>query len=96
MKRTALLLLVALCLTASAQRRRKPVEPVFDVTPEQAIAAYDFNKAEEILNAQIDYLEKTQQPTDEKEALLEIVHKNMLKLHSTACITFVDSLVLPR
>ena len=41
MKRTALLLLVALCLTASAQRRRKPVEPVFDVTPEQAIAAVE-------------------------------------------------------
>ena len=96
MKRTALLLLMAFSLTASAQRRRKPVEPVFDVTPEQAIAAYDFNKAEEILNAQIDYLEKTQQPTDEKEALLEIVRKNLLKLQSTACVTFIDSIVLPK
>lgn len=96
MKRTAFFLLVALSLAASAQRRRKPVEPVFDVTPEQAIAAYDFDKAEEILNAQIEYLEKTQQPTDAKVSQLEIVRKNLLKLQSTACVSFVDSIILPK
>ena len=96
MRKILFLILIAASLAASAQRRRKPAEPVFDTTPEQAMALYDFDKAEEILEAQIEYLEKVGQPTDEKEALLEIVRKNMLKLHSTACITFVDSVVLPR
>ena len=96
MRKTILLAFLVFATVASAQRRRqKIVEPVFDTTPEEAMAVYDFDTAEEILEAQIDYLEKTEQSTDEKEALLEIVRKNMLKLHSTACITFIDSLTLP-
>ena len=95
MRKILFLTAVFVTLAASAQRRRIK-EPVFDTTPEQAMALYDFDKAEEILEAQIAYLEATKQDTEEKEALLEIVRKNMLKLHSTACITFVDSIVLPK
>ena len=95
MRKILFLSILILSLSASAQRRRIK-EPVFDTTPEEAMAKYDFDKAEEILEAQIEYLEKVNQPTEEKEALLEIVRKNMLKLHSTACITFIDSMVLPR
>ena len=53
MKRIILFSLIAFSLTASAQRRRI-VEPVFDITPEEAMAQYDFDKAEEILNAKIE------------------------------------------
>ena len=95
MRKILFLTAVFVTLAASAQRRRIK-EPVFDTTPEQARALNDFDKAEEILEAQIAYLEATKQDTEEKEALLEIVRKNMLKLHSTACITFVDSIVLPK
>ena len=95
MKRLIFLILILSTIAASAQRRRQKIkEPEFDTTPEEAMAIYDFEKAEEILTAQIEYLEKTEQPTEEKEALLEIARKNMLKLHSTACITFIDSIAI--
>lgn len=95
MKRLIFFILILSTIAASAQRRRQKIkEPEFDTTPEEAMAIYDFEKAEEILTAQIEYLEKTEQPTGEKEALLEIARKNMLKLHSTACITFIDSIVI--
>lgn len=97
MKRLIFFILIMSTITASAQRRRQKItEPVFDTTPEEAMAIYDFEKAEEILEAQIEYLEKTEQPTEEKEALLEIVRKNMLKLRSTACITFIDSIAIEK
>ncbi|MBQ3908350.1 MAG: hypothetical protein II746_04035, partial [Bacteroidaceae bacterium] len=95
MKRLIFFILILSTIAASAQRRRQKIkEPEFDTTPEEAMAIYDFEKAEEILTAQIEYLEKTEQPTEEKEALLEIARKNMLKLHSTACITFIDSIAI--
>ncbi len=94
-KKFLVLILTLASLTASAQRKRVK-EPVFDITPEQAMASYDFEKAEEILEAQIAYLESTKQDTEEKEVLLETVRKNMLKLRSTANITFIDSLVIPK
>ncbi|MCR4921143.1 MAG: hypothetical protein K5945_05475 [Bacteroidaceae bacterium] len=97
MKRVIFFILLLSAIAASAQRRRQKItEPVFDTTPEEAMAIYDFETAEEILEAQIEYLEKTEQPTEEKEALLEIVRKNMLKLHSTANVTIIDSVALPK
>ena len=67
MKRIILFSFIAFSLAASAQRR-KIVEPVFDTTPEEAMAQYDFDKAEEILNAKIEYLIKKKLPTEYEDS----------------------------
>lgn len=89
--------LLLLSLTATAQRRGKRVkEPVYTVTPQEAMAAYDFALAEEILEHQIADLTKKKQPTDYEEELLETVRKSQLRLHATEQVTFIDSMVLPK
>ena len=50
MKRIILFSLIAFSLTASSQRRRI-VEPVFDITPEEAMAQYDFDDAFDAIKA---------------------------------------------
>ena len=55
MKRLIFFILILSTIAASAQRRRQKIkEPEFDTTPEEAMAIYDFEKAEEILTAQTD------------------------------------------
>lgn len=95
MKRFIFLSFIAFSLTISSQRRRI-VEPVFDITPEEAMAQYDFDKAEEILNAKIDYLTKKKQPTEYEDSLLEEVEKARIRLQATECVTFIDSIVMPK
>lgn len=95
MKRIILFSLIAFSLTASSQRRRI-VEPVFDITPEEAMAQYDFDKAEEILNAKIEYLTKKKQPTEHEDSLLVEVEKAKVRLQATESVTFIDSLVIPK
>ena len=86
-----------LSLSLSAQRKGKKVkEPVYTVTPQEAMAAYDFALAEEILQYQIADLTKKKQPTIQEEALLETVRKSQIKLHATEQVTFIDSVVLPK
>ena len=95
MKRIILFSLIAFSLTASSQRRRI-VEPVFDITPEEAMAQYDFDKAEEILDAKIEYLIKKKQPTEYEDSLLEEVEKAKVRLQATERVVFIDSLVMPK
>lgn len=95
MKRFIFLSFIAFSLTISSQRRRI-VEPVFDITPEEAMAQYDFDKAEEILNAKIEYLTKKKQPTEYEDSLLEEVEKARIRLQATECVTFIDSIVMPK
>ena len=95
----SLIILVALftALSASAQRKGKKVqEPKYTVTAQEAMAAYDFNLAEEILEHQIADLTKKKLPTIQEEELLETARKSQLKLHATEQVTFIDSVVLPK
>ena len=99
MKKTLLILAVLLLsVPASAQRGRgrKTQKPVYTVTAQEAMAAYDFSLAEEILEHEIAELEKKKKPTEEQEQLLDIVHKSMLRLHATEQVTFIDSILLPK
>lgn len=99
MKKTLLILAVLLLsVPASAQRGRgrKTQKPVYTVTAQEAMAAYDFSLAEEILEHEIAELEKKKKPTAEQEQLLDIVHKSMLRLHATEQVTFIDSILLPK
>ena len=84
-------------LPSSAQRRGKKVqEPKYTVTPQEAMAAYDFDLAEEILEHQIADLTKKKLPTIQQEDLLESARKSKLKLHATEQVTFIDSIVVPK
>ena len=94
-----LIILAALfiCLSSSAQRKGKKVqEPVYTVTAQEAMAAYDFALAEEILEHQIADLTKKKLPTIQQEEQLEAARKARLKLHATEQVTFIDSIVLPK
>ena len=98
MKKTLLVLLaVILSCPVLAQRRGKKVqEPVYKVTAQEAMAAYDFALAEEILESQIEDLKKKKQPTIHEERLLEAARKSQIRLRATEQVTFIDSLVLPK
>lgn len=92
-----LLLFFLLSLPASSQRRGKKVQkPVYTVTAQEAMAAYDFALAAEILEYQIGELTKKKQPTINEERLLEAAHNSQIKLRATEQVTFIDSLVLPK
>ena len=97
MKKTFIILAALfLSLNLSAQKRgKKAKEPVYTVTPQEAMAAYDFSLAEEILEHQIADLTKKKQPTIQEEAMLEAARKSQIKLHATEQVTFIDSMVLP-
>jgi len=95
----SLFIIAVLCfsLSATAQKRGKKVQqPVYTVTPQEAMAAYDFALAEEILEHQIADLTKKKQPTIHEEELLEMARKSQIRLHATEQVTFIDSLVLPK
>ena len=98
MKKTFIILAALfLSLNLSAQKRgKKAKEPVYTVTPQEAMAAYDFSLAEEILEHQIADLIKKKQPTIQEEAMLEAARKSQIKLHATEQVTFIDSMVLPK
>ena len=58
-KSLIIIIAIMLSLSASAQRKgRKVQEPVVKITPQEAMAAYDFAQAEEILERQIEDLRK--------------------------------------
>ena len=98
MKKTFIILIALfLSLNLFAQKKgKKAKEPVYTVTPQEAMAAYDFALAEEILQHQIADLTKKKQPTIHEEALLETARKSQIKLHATEQVTFIDSMVLPK
>ena len=98
MKKSFIILaILLLALPSSAQRRgRRAQEPVYTVTPQEAMAAYDFSLAEEILENQIASLTRKGQPTDQEEVLLETARKSQLRLQATQQITFIDSVLLPK
>ena len=89
-----LLLLLFLSVAASAQRKGR--RPVYTVTPQEAMAAYNFALAEEILEQQIADLKKKKQPTINEEQLLETARKSQIRLRATEQVTIIDSLILPK
>ncbi len=98
MKKTFILLAALfLSLNLSAQKKgKKAKEPVYTMTPQEAMAAYDFTLAEEILEHQIADLTRKKQSTIHEEALLEAARKSQIKLHATEQVTFIDSIILPK
>ena len=89
-------LLISLSTSAQRGRAKKTQKPVYTVTAQEAMAAYDFSLAEEILEHEIAELEKKKQPIEEQEQLLDIIQKSKLRLHATEQVTFIDSILLPK
>ncbi len=87
MKRTtlSLILLLTAILPCAAQN-----------TVDEALADYNFPKAESLLNAEITKLKRKKQPTELQEQQLEYVQKAMSKMAAVERVVVFDSLVLPR
>lgn len=98
MKKTLIILVAFLvCLASSAQRKGKKVQqPATKVTAAEAMAAYKFSLAEDILERQIADLKRKKQPTVHEEQLLETARKSQIRLHATEQVTIIDSIVLPK
>lgn len=94
MKKSVILLaILGFSLALSAQRKKQQAPAI---TPQKAMAAYDFTLAEELLEQQIADLKRKKQSTVHEEAMLETVRKSQLRLHATEQVTFIDSMILPK
>ena len=62
----------------------------------QALAAYDFETAESMLNADITELKRKKLPTIEQEEKLQWLRKAQTKMNAVERVTFIDSLIVPR
>ena len=98
MKKTATIIAaMLLSLPLAAQRRGKATpQPVQTATIAELMEAYDFSKAEELLEKKIAELERKKQPAIQEKALLETVRKSQIRLHATEQVTFIDSMILPK
>lgn len=84
-----------LAVSAFAQKRRvakAPAIPTMELA-RQAMAAYDFDRAEEALTKEIAALKKKKQSTLNAENLLHAAIQGRSKLHATERITIIDSVV---
>ena len=102
MKKILLAMLLLLVLSDVQAQRRKPKtkkEPESQLPyakVEEALAAYDFETAEQLLNNEIEALNKSRQSTIEQEKKLQWVRRAQIKLNAVEQVTFIDSLVVPR
>ncbi len=63
---------------------------------DEALADYDFQKAESLLNAEIKKVSRRRQPTDQLEAQLQYVHQAMRMMSAVERVVVFDSVVVPR
>lgn len=102
MKKILLAMLLLLTLTdVQAQRsksktKKEPESQLPYTKAEEALAAYDFETAEQLLNKEIEKLNKSKQSTTEQEKKLQWMRKAQIKLNAVEQVTFIDSLVVPR
>ncbi|MBP3830682.1 MAG: hypothetical protein ILA06_10390 [Bacteroidaceae bacterium] len=92
-----IVLAAAACLSLSvfAQKRKAaktPAVPAMELA-RQAMASYDFDRAEEALNKEIAALKRKKQSTLHAEDLLHAAIQGRSKLHATERIVIIDSLV---
>jgi hypothetical protein len=97
MKKVIFLLAIAfLSSAASAQKRKKTVKAPAVPTMElarQAMSAYDFARAEDLLTKEIAALNKKKQSADQAERMLHAARQGRTKLHATERMVIIDSIV---
>ena len=96
------MLLLAALAGAQAQRRspkalKKALESQLpQTTVEQALAAYDFEAAEQLLEHEIATREKNRQSTTQLEAQLEQARRGRQMMNAVERVTVVDSMIVGR
>lgn len=92
------LLFIISVVPASAQRRKTPKTPAIPVTEqvENALAVYDFETAEDLLDMEIAALKKKRKPTDHLDEYVRRTRQGLSKLHATERIVVIDSIVCPK
>lgn len=96
MKKSILACLLALTLSSFCKAQRNVVVPDVEEQVKEAIAKYDFDTAEELLETRILALTKKKLSTDSEEAQLEEVRQMQLKVETTQQVVFVDSVVVAK
>ncbi|MBQ1633467.1 MAG: hypothetical protein II050_02100, partial [Bacteroidaceae bacterium] len=96
MKKNFLVILLALAFPTFSVAQRRDAIPEIEEQLKQAVAKYDFDTAEELLETRILALTKKKLPTDNEEAQLEQVRQMQLKVETTQQVVFIDSVVVPR
>jgi len=96
MKKSILVSILMLVFPSLGEAQRRVVVPEVAEQVKEAMAKYDFDTAEELLQTRILALTKKKQPTDEEEAQLEEVREMQLKLETTQQVVFIDSVVVPQ
>lgn len=96
MRKYLLAVLVSACCTAAQAQRGRVNAEELDAPIQEAIARYDFTRAEELLQQKINLLEKRRKSTETEDSLMEVVQKNSVKLHATERVTIIDSVVVPK
>ena len=98
MKKLLTLIAVALIASSSFAQKRKAKAPKTPAVPileqaRQAVASYDFARAEDLLTKEITALSKKKQPTAQVESLLNTARQGRTKLHATERIVIIDTIV---
>lgn len=81
---------------SKSKTKKEPESQLPYTKAEEALAAYDFETAEQLLNKEIEKLNKSKQSTTEQEKKLQWMRKAQIKLNAVEQVTFIDSLVVPR
>ncbi|MCR4994089.1 MAG: hypothetical protein K6A32_01710 [Bacteroidales bacterium] len=92
-----ILALLATPLFIHAQRRKSKT-PAIPVTEQvqQALAVYDFDRADELLETEMAALTRKHKSTAHLDSLMRRVRQGQAKLHATERIVVIDSVVCPR
>lgn len=97
-KTLCLVALIASPSIAHGQRRRTPKAPAVPLTEQvaTALAEYDFEYAEQLLDKEVASLKKKRKPTDHLDSLLHRARQGQSMLHATERIAVIDSVVCPK
>lgn len=97
MKKTLFITLFALTSQVTqVQAQRRVTVPEVAEQVDQALAKYDFETAEQLLEVRIAALNKKKLDTSAEEEQLESIQELKRRVEATERITFIDSLVVPR
>lgn len=92
-----ILLLLALPLCVSAQKRKAATPPkTVTEQAQEAIDRYQFDQAEKLLTKEITALKKRRKDTAKLERMLRSARTGANKLHATERIVIIDSIVCPK
>ncbi len=84
------------CLSALPfhAQKRKRIPEMTEI--KECVDNYQIEQAAEMLETRMEALEKKRQPTDQEEALMDVVERMQLKMSATEEVVFIDSVTLDK